>query len=156
MFLGKVYKQNKVIFGIFIIYILGLSYCLVSGTNSFPFFKYEMYSGKTNEAYYYKSFAYFLDGKEINLMELPKSKREFVLTTTRNYYKGNYGKKHKVDPQFDSDFKTWLNKYLKRELNLRGASLKVVLQKYHYTESNTFNLESGQNLFNYYKISGHE
>jgi len=83
-FLTKLYRTDKILFAVVIIFCLGILYGCRLSREEFPFLLYGMYSLKEEPKQFYNSYAVEIDSQQISLADLSDSKKELIMTTIAN------------------------------------------------------------------------
>src|SRR3954470_5101115 len=117
-FLGRLYKADKKVFALIVIFIAGTLYCLINCNTflfskrceEFPFLLYGMYSLREEQQPTYTTYSLFIDGKEVNHSRLKDSQRELILSPLAHLPAN-------IDSTELLRFKQWLFRY---SVDMRG------------------------------------
>lgn len=108
-FLYRLFKADKLLFAIGVIFILSTCYCAIRRTEQFPFLLYGMYSVKVPPEPAYYAYSITIGGQEIKYAKLRDAQRELISTTLENTLELiDSGKISKED---EIKFKNWLMDY---------------------------------------------
>ncbi|MDB5283589.1 MAG: hypothetical protein JWO06_2664 [Bacteroidota bacterium] len=108
-FLYRLFSADKLLFGIIIVYALGVMYYSFRQREEFPFLLYGMYSLKEPAQQTYTTYSIVLDSQEIRYSKLRDAQRELINSTlTQAIPMMESGKMSRED---SAAFKTWLMNY---------------------------------------------
>jgi hypothetical protein len=159
IFLIKVYRQNKLLFCFFSLFILGQAFFFYKGVETTPFYLYGMYSAKQSPKKTYPVFIIEINGKEFNYDKLPSASREMIISSLEHYrtleennfrdtilpviekrFKGKVTEEtfQVIANRLTNDstdripYQNWLKEYLKETTGEEIKSLRVFTKQFSY------------------------
>ena len=108
-FLFRLFRQDKLLFTVIILYLAGVFYHVLKQREEFPFFLYGMYSLKEKPQESYIAYSIKVDDTEIKYSKLRDSQRELITSTLGNAVP--LLEEGKLSPEEVSRFKNWLMNY---------------------------------------------
>ncbi len=108
-FLFRLFRADKLLFGVIAFYMLGVAYYALRQREEFPFFLYGMYSLKEKPQPTYSTYSIVIDDVEIRYARLRDAQRELMTASIDNALPLlAAGKLSAADEQ---KFKAWLMNY---------------------------------------------
>jgi hypothetical protein len=108
-FLFRLFRQDKLLFAVIAMYMLGIFYYVLRQREEFPFFLYGMYSLKEKPQDSYIAYSIKIDETEIKYSKLRDSQRELITSTLGNAVP--LLEEGKLSAGDVSRFKNWLMNY---------------------------------------------
>ena len=108
-FLFRLFRQDKLMFSVIIIYMACVFYHILKQREEFPFFLYGMYSLIEKPQDTYVAYSIKVDDTEIKYSKLRDSQRELITSTLGNAVP--LLEEGKLSPEEVSRFKNWLMNY---------------------------------------------
>ncbi len=159
MFLKELYHNNKFLFWFCIVFIAGELFFTIIRIENTPFFLYGMYSKSVHEKNNYEDFIININGKQLNVYDLPDAEKEMILsplslyhslekndyrdpllTTVESRFKGRLPhsmydqivKRLTNDTTDIADYFSWMRRYLKRFSSERYLGIQILFGNYQY------------------------
>lgn len=108
-YLGRMYKTDRLLFVVFVLYVVGILYYAARQREEFPFLLYGMYSLKENAQQEYITYSISINGNEINYNDLPDAKKELMTVPLANALAAQ--QKFEVDVSAMAKLQAWLYDY---------------------------------------------
>ena len=108
-FLFRLFRQDKLLFGIIAVYMLGILYYVSRQREEFPFLLYGMYSLKETAQPTYTTYSVWVAGQEIKYSKLRSPQRELIASTMGHAIP--LIEAGKLNTEDEAKFKTWLMNY---------------------------------------------
>lgn len=159
MFLKELFHYHKFLFWFCIVFIVGEFFFTIVGIETTPFFLYGMYSAPIHEKKNYEDFIILINGKQLDVYDLPDAEKEMILSPIwlyRTLSKSNYRDpllitiesrfKGRLPDSFYNhitdrltndtadiaDYFSWMRRYLKRFSSERYLSIQILIGNYQY------------------------
>ncbi|MFN8287841.1 MAG: hypothetical protein U0V74_13880 [Chitinophagales bacterium] len=102
-FLGRVFKGDKLLFALFVLYIAGVLYGVRYSREEFPFMLYGMYSLPEAAKPNYVTYQIEIDGKVVPYTDMWDSKKELLTSPLSGY--------NTLSENLRNNFQQWLLRY---------------------------------------------
>jgi hypothetical protein len=122
-FLYRLFKADKLFFGLVGLYILGVLYHALRQREEFPFLLYGMYSLKESSQPNYTAYSIVLDSQEIRYAKLRDAQRELITSTLSQTVP--MMEEGKLSAEQTSKYETWLMNYT-ADMRMAGDNLMHV------------------------------
>lgn len=145
-FLTRLFRTDKAVFVVVMIYLAGIAYGWRLDREEFPFLLYGMYSLKEEPKKSYNTYLIEANGKEIQQHWLLNPKKELMITTTAHVMElldGGMSEKN------NSAFGKWLVSYGARGEERTKKEMKVYQVSCRYDEKGKASVTSKEMVYSY-------
>lgn len=154
-FLYRVYQTDRLLFGGFVLFLIGQLFFTYKGVETFPFLHYGMYSEVAKPKSTYTAYQIIIDGAEVKSGNFYDPQREIVYNSIAGYdrlkaakfndtlvkvidnrFSGALAARAKAallnSPQMDTPYQRWLFQYIADMRLVKDPDIDINAQPFNY------------------------
>jgi len=146
-FLFRLFRQDKLLFTVIIIYMACVFYHVLKQREEFPFFLYGMYSLKEKPQDTYTAYSIKVDDTEIKYSKLRDAQRELITSTVD--HAAPLLAEGKLSKEDENKFKVWLMNYCLDMRMTSDSRMDVIKLSCNYDSAGQVKILTKEPVYSY-------